>query len=773
MKSAIVVILFGLTSFLASVLLFSVEPMIGKMVLPVFGGTPSVWNTCLVYFQMMLLCGYLFALGVDRTKEVEPHRVSMVALLTVAALLAAGWFLQPIALQADVGRPISSNKSPAVALLGILFLSATLPLVMVSAITPLVQHWFALTGHPRAHDPYFLYAASNSGSLLALLAYPFLIEPNLGLAVQRQVWRTGFLLLALLVLCCGVVAWRRNFDREIGTQKDQAGAGSARDVVPATWLRWLILVFVPSSWLMGVTSYLTTDLAAIPLLWTIPLALYLLSFILAFAQSTAGVVRVAMRALPFVVVPLVLVMSAGFAHAVWVPLHLLAFFVGSVACHGALSQLRPLARYARTFYVTIAIGGLLGGIFNALVAPIVFDRVIEYPLAVVLACLIAPATNSGLSRFMLKEWLGDLLIPGVVFLLTAVLATNQAGLADSVAGVLAVMVASGLGLYSCVTARRRPVRFALVALSVLAASGLGPGVNGWPLHIERNFFGVVRVTHDTEQNVHRLFHGSTLHGQQSLDLALRREPSTYFTRSGPIGQVFNAIQPRLEPPGARVAIVGLGAGTLASYARPGQRWTFYEIDDAVVRIARDPRFFTYLQDSQADATDIVLGDARLRLRDAPDHTYQLIVLDAFSSDAVPVHLLSREAIRLYRAKLTTEGMLVFNLSNRYLDLDPIMARQAEDAGLVYRVRYDLNLSDEEKQSGKQASIWAVMTATERDLGALADDPRWQAPNPRPGSAVWTDDYSDPASYLLLTPGRLRRRERPAVLPAEADKTVPR
>jgi hypothetical protein len=736
--------------------------MIGKMVLPVFGGTPSVWNTCLVYFQVMLLCGYLFALGVDRAEEIQVSRVSMVPLFTLAVLLGAGWFLQPIGLQADIGRSISSNPSPALALLGILFLSATLPLVMVSATAPLVQHWFALTGHSRAHDPYFLYAASNAGSLLALLAYPFLIEPNLGLAMQSQVWRTGFLILAILVSTCGALTWRRNFDREIGIKKNRACAGTERNLELATGLRWLILVFVPSSWLMGVTNYLTTDLAAIPLLWTIPLALYLLSFILAFSPSMASVVRAASRALPSVVVPLVLVMSAGFAHAVWIPLHLLAFFVGSVACHGALAQLRPLPRYASTFYVTIAMGGLLGGVFNALVAPIVFDRVIEYPLAVVLACLIAPAINPQQGRLTLKEPLADLVISGVVFLLTVTLATNLAGLADSVLGVFAVMVATGLGFYSCVTARRRPIRFALVALAVLTASGLGPGVSGRLLHIERNFFGVVRVTHDIERNVHRLFHGSTLHGQQSLDPTFRREPSTYFTRSGPIGQVFDAIQPRLERSGAEVAIVGLGAGTLASYARPGQRWTFYEIDDAVVRIARDPRFFTYLQDSQADAIDIVLGDARLRLRDAPDHAYQLIVLDAFSSDAVPVHLLSREAIRLYRAKLTDGGMLAFNLSNRYLDLDPIMGRQAEDAGLVYRVRYDLNLSDEEKQSGKQASIWAVMTATEQNLGALADDPRWQPPNPRPGSAVWTDDYSDLASYLLLTPGRLWRRARPPI-----------
>jgi len=265
------------------------------------------------------------------------------------------------------------------------------------------------------------------------------------------------------------------------------------------------------------------------------------------------------------------------------------------------------------------------------------------------------------------------------------------------------------------------------------------------------------VTHDAGQNVHRLFHGGTLQGQQSLDPALRRQPSTYFTRSGPIGQVFDAIQPRLDQAGARVAIVGLGAGTLASYAGPGQHWTFYEIDAAVERIARDPRFFTYLQDCQAAAVDILLGDARFRLRDAPDHAYRLIVLDAFSSDAVPVHLLTREAIRLYRAKLAEGGLLAFNLSNRFVDLDPVIGRQAEDLGLSCRIRYDLHVSDDEKRAGKQPSIWAVMAATEGDLGSLVADSRWQSCTVRRGSAVWTDDYSDLASYLMLTRGRRRSR----------------
>jgi SAM-dependent methyltransferase len=295
-----------------------------------------------------------------------------------------------------------------------------------------------------------------------------------------------------------------------------------------------------------------------------------------------------------------------------------------------------------------------------------------------------------------------------------------------------------------------------VVAAVLLAGGMSQGPSGRLLHIERSFFGVLRVTEDPERRIHRLFHGSTLHGQQSLEPSLSREPSTYFTRSGPIGQVFEALGTRLERPGARVAIVGLGVGTLASYARAGQRWTFYELDPAVERIARDRRFFTYLSDCAADSLEIVRGDARLRFREAPDRSYCLIVLDAFSSDAMPVHLVTREAIQLYRDKLAKGGILAFNLSNRYLELDPVMGRQAEDAGLICRIRSDTMLDRAEQQGGKQPSIWAVMAADEGDLAHLAADPRWTRPAVRTNSRAWTDDYSDLARSLRWTPGRLGR-----------------
>jgi hypothetical protein len=759
-----IVILFGLASFLASALLFSVQPMIGKMVLPVFGGTPAVWNTCLVFFQGTLLCGYLLSHALGWTGLNPRRRVSVFYFLVFAILLAMGYFIQPIALQPRNDRLLSLDENAAFVLLGILGRSALLPLMLVSATAPLVQSWFALTGHHRSNDPYFLYAASNAGSLLALLAYPLVIEPNLGLTTQSHFWMTGFLIMAILVLACGLAARRLSQFRLVGSEA--SGCASQRreaSLTRATWARWLLLVFIPASWLMGVTAYLTTDLASIPLMWIIPLALYLLSFILAFARSAAMLVRAASLSLPYLIVPLVLIMIAGFVHLLWIPLHLIAFFAGSLACHGALADLRPPPRNLSAFYVIIALGGFLGGAWNALVAPLIFNRVVEYPLALVLVCLAAPGFKTRHVELWGKDRLWDVLFAGVVFLLTVILATNQAGIGDSALGILGVMIASGMGILSCVNARRRPLRFALVVAGVMAGGTLAPGVSGRLLHIERNFFGVLRVTYDARTNVNRLFHGSTLHGQQSLDPALSREPSTYFTRSGPVGQVFGAMERQLSLPGARVAIVGLGAGTLASYARPGQRWTFYEIDTAVERIARDPRFFTYLRDCEADAVDIILGDARQRLQDASDGTYQIIVLDPFSSDALPVHLLSREAILLYRTQLAPGGVLLFHLSNRYVDLDPMMGQQAGNVGLACRVCYDLRVSDDEKRAGKQPSIWAVMVANETDLGSLATDSRWQIPTVRPNSAVWTDDYSDLASYMLFTQWRGERKDRRSIV----------
>lgn len=735
--NVVLVILFSAATFLASALMFAAEPMVGKMVLPIFGGTPAVWNTCLVYFQMILLGGYAGFGGGLIPSGAERKLASPGYLLILAGLLAIG-IASPMA--PDPG-PSAGYEHPAAGLLRTLLGAFTVPLLMVAMAAPLVQHWFRLTRHPRADDPYFLYAASNAGSLLALLAYPLAIEPNLSLREQARFWRAGLLVEAILLAACAVVVLHERGRRPDSSEGTSTGGWPSLGGC-------LILALVPSSWLMGVTSYLTTDLAPMPMLWVVPLALYLLSFIVAFAGPDSRFVRLASGSIPMLVLPLALVLGAGFVHAAWIPLHLLAFFAGAVACHGALARRRPHARDLGPYYVAIAFGGLLGGVFNAIIAPVIFDRIVEYPMAIVVGSLLGLGMAIPSSR---RGWTDELILPAFVFAIAAMLVTNLGGLADSAVGGLALALASGLGVLAMVKARRRPLRFAMVVAAILAATGLSQGKAGRLLHIERDFFGVVRVTEDESGMFRRLFHGSTLHGQERIGLdkgVTADEPLTYFTRSGPIGDLFRAIGPRPKKAGGRVGVVGLGAGTLAAYAAPGQRWTFYEIDPAIVRIAGDPQYFTYLENCRAEAVDVVVGDARLRLREAPDRAYDLLILDAFSSDALPVHLVTREAIALYRSKLAEGGVLAFNLSNRYLDLEPLIGRQALDAGLVCRVRADLDVTPEERDGGKQPSIWAVIAA---DLGGLADKSGWHEPRVRADSSAWTDERSDLRRYIRWRP----------------------
>ncbi len=729
--NVVLVILFSAATFLASALLFAAEPMVGKMVLPIFGGTPAVWNTCLVYFQMILLGGYAGFGGGLIPSASERKLASPGYLLILAGLLAIG-IASPMVPDPALA---AGYDHPAAALLMTLLLSFTVALLMVAMAAPLVQHWFRLTRHPRADDPYFLYAASNAGSLLALLAYPFAIEPSLSLREQARLWRAGLLVEAILLAACAVVALRERRRRPDSGEVTSTGG---RPYLGGC----LILALVPSSWLMGVTTYLTTDLAPMPMLWVVPLALYLLSFIIAFAGPNSRFVRLASGSLPMLVLPLALVMGAGFVHAAWIPLHLLTFFAGAVACHGALARRRPHARDLGPYYVAIAFGGLLGGVFNAIVAPLIFDRIVEYPMAIVVGSLLGIGVTIPSTR---RGWRVEVVPPLIVLVIATMLVTDVGGLSDSAVGGLALVLASGLGVLSMVKARQRPLRFALVVAAVLAATGLTQGKAGRLLHIERDFFGVVRVTEDESREFRRLFHGSTLHGQERINFdkgANAYEPLTYFTRSGPIGDLFRMIGPRLKKAGTRVGVVGLGAGTLAAYATPAQRWTFYEIDPAIVRIARDPRYFTYLEHCRAEALDVVVGDARLRLREAPDRAYDLLILDAFSSDALPVHLVTREAIALYRSKLAEGGVMAFNITNRYLDLEPMIGRQALDAGLFCRVRADRDVKPEEREGGKQPSIWGVMAADSGDLGGLTDDSGWHAPGIGADSPAWTDERSD-------------------------------
>jgi SAM-dependent methyltransferase len=749
-------IIYTLAIFVSALLLFIVEPMFARMILPLLGGSPSVWNTAVVFYQAMLLFGYIYAHAATKWLGVRRQAALHIVLLLLPLLAL------PIGIPAGWIPPTQANPAPW--LLALLLVAVGLPFFVVSASSPLLQTWFAATRHRAAADPYFLYAASNVGSMLALLAYPLLIEPVLGLREQSWIWAGGYLLLAVLI-GAGALLVRRALAAAPAHLADAAPAIVERLSLRRR-VRWVLLAFVPSSLMLSVTTYLSTNIAPIPLLWVIPLAIYLLTFILVFMRRPILPHVLMLRGLPIVILPLIvtLVAQASQPIGLLIVLHLLVFFVAAMVCHGAIARDRPAPAHLTEFYLWMSAGGVLGGLFNALLAPLLFTTVIEYPLVLVLACLLLETNDQGRTtkgdseradrdihpssarpergapfgpRVVLRRWQLDLGLPVAVGALVAgaVLGARMAGISSSPAG-FGLMF--GVPSLICFSFSRRPLRFGLAIGAILIASTLYTSDQGQVLHAERSFFGLHRVLLDASARFHTLAHGSTRHGMQSLDPARRDQPLTYYSRSGPIGQVLADLSGRRA--GARVAVIGLGAGSLACYKQPDQQWTFYEIDPIVVRIARDPRYFTYLQDCAPDA-DILLGDARLSLVSAPEHGYDLIVLDAYSSDSIPVHLITREALALYLRKLAPGGVLVFHISNLYLDLKPALGNLAADAGLAGLARDDLVLDIEDQASGKTASQWAIMGRSVSDLGAQAGDPRWQALAPQPDIAVWTDDYS--------------------------------
>ncbi|HEV3166788.1 MAG TPA: fused MFS/spermidine synthase [Isosphaeraceae bacterium] len=735
--------LFSAVLFLAAALLFCVEPMVAKMVLHLLGGTPSVWNTCMVFFQVALLGGYAYAHATTAWLGVRRQAVLHVGLLVLPLLVL------PIGVTRAAVESLPHEGNPIFWLIGLLVGTVGLPFFVLATTAPLLQKWFASTRHRAASDPYFLYGASNLGGLLALLSYPLLIGPALQISQQSRLWAMGYGLFSVLMVACAIVVWRTAGSSQTVAPDPEAANGESFVEAPpepavTVWrrARWVALAFVPSSLMLGVTTYITTDLASIPLLWVIPLALYLLSFIVAFARRPLVPHSWVVKATPVLVAMLAYRFFLEPEGLIWIPLHLLGFFVLALFCHGELARDRPHTRHLTEFYLWIAVGGALGGMFNALLAPLMFDRVAEYPLVIVLACLFRHTSPEDRPTG-LRGPIGDITAAALVGVLAGgmVLCFQHFGV---VFNGLPMKLAIGFLVIVCYLCEDRPLRFALAVGASILASGFYTGVHGRVLLRERNFFGTVRVTLNPSGEFHQLVHGGTLHGRQSLAPAHRLEPLSYYGHNGPIGQVFDVYHhPSAKPTDkASVAVVGLGAGALASYAEPTDRLVFYEIDPAVTRLARDPRYFSYLRDCRARSLEIVHGDARLRLREAPDHAYGLIVLDAFSSDSVPIHLLTREAVELYLSKLADGGLLAFHISSNYLDFKPLLAALATDARLVALGQDDFAVSEEDLRKGCLISEWVVLARDKADLGSLAGDSRWQVLVPRPGFHAWTDDFSD-------------------------------
>lgn len=1005
------VAVFTLTLFASATLLFLIEPMIAKMILPKFGGTPAVWNTCMVFFQAALLAGYAYAHAV--TSWLPPRRQTVIQLILLA--LPFLLLILPIRVQEDWAP--KAEDYPVVWLLWLLVMTVGLPFFIISTSAPLLSKWFADTGDPAARDPYFLYAASNVGSMVSLFGYPLLVEPVFSLKWQSWLWTVGYLSLVAMTAWCASRVWRATalapalvpvgggtVETEEAVEEEETGkvsvavkkkkkkkrrkddaeaftrtpaeriAPPADEITPLAapdleagtrpslwrYVYWIALAFVPSSMMLAVTTYLTTDIASIPLLWVIPLGLYLLSFILVFtkfdgmldwiARSFAledykvsnpflpgffgtmfwrgrrfGLHQFMILALPVAVLLLVFVMVSDIRIR-WIGwlflLHLSALFIVSMVCHGELARTRPATQYLTGFYLCMSFGGVIGGMFNALAAPIIFSSVAEYPIVLVVACLLLPPLETGATsrvNFWIDIGLAAALGIGAIYATVRFFASDAAALqtweeqagapglhtALAVGAVVLALIAYaalsktdrlghwldvglpvalailsaqlffrtpfkqwdmtkdvgeafaitkqdmmtvltfGLPVALCYGFAERPLRFGLGVGAIFLAGAVNSGIHKesdlglyreytfyghllgdhefprsdegrlqpvtMTLHQERSFFGVLKVEQRVPGNHVRLLHGTTLHGEQlrlstfsemgsilaplgasnPLDLLApyahqeklretRNEALTYYHRTGPIGQVYSSHC----PPGSKynVAFIGLGTGTMASYLEPGQHGDIYEIDAAVVRLAEDPQYFTYLRDCKANEPGkpgytIKLGDARLKMRDAPDHSYRLIVVDAFSSDAIPVHLITKEAVELYFQKLAPDGILAIHISNRHLRLGPVLARIGQELGKTVMGEYD-NGDDIPWQytPGKNTSDWVVLANNPAVLAGLIkqDDervarwaeeykrwkevnnppderyskaPRWQTLDPKAGQKLWTDDFSDIVGVL--------------------------
>jgi hypothetical protein len=719
---ALLLATFTAAIILSASLVFMVQPIFTKMVLPRFGGAPSVWSVAIVFFQAALLAGYAYAHWLTRY---APGRVSVAIHLMV---MIAAAFALPLSIAAGWERPPPAAE--ALWLIGLFTASIGLPFFALAANSPLLQAWFARTDHPAAKDPYFLYAASNIGSFLALVSYPIVIEPLVRLGDQAWLWSIGFCFLIALLAACGLLLWR-------SPVKDAAADG-ATDAAP-TWKDaafWVALAAVSAGLLVAVTAHISTDVAAVPLLWVLPLALYLLTFVIVFARRPIIPHRLVVAVQPLFIIALVAVIIFDPVKTIvgLLAVHLAVFFVNALMCHGELARTRPPPRYLTAFYLWISAGGVIGGIAAGLIAPHVFDWVAEYPILIALAVLCRPGLalpDDRRQRYLLVGGLA-----AAVFVLI-VCALYQVVLDET-----AFNWTVGTLLAASVLFWRAPLPFAaVIAFVLLVNHSIVEQAGAMSV---RSFFGVSKISETADGQFRLLQHGTTLHGGQRIreadgQLAAIDPPELllYYWDGSAISEAFEAVRARVDGP-IRFAVIGLGAGSLACRAAPNDTVHYYEIDPAVVRIARDPYLFSFLWVCRPDVP-IILGDARLTLAEAPDGAYDLIIVDAFSSDAIPIHLLTREAMAIYLKKLSPHGMVVMHVSNRHLELASVVAGSAAANGLATRVSDSADL-DEAANPYKFVGTVAAVARSEEDFGALAQARAWALKAPDPSQWVWTDDY---------------------------------
>lgn len=706
--------------FLSAALIFLVQPMFAKMATPLLGGAPNVWNVSLVCFQAALLLGYTYAHLLNHLVKSLRRQIATHAVLLLGAALVL-----PFQLSGALGDP--NPAQPTTWLIGVFALSIAPPFAVIAATAPLVQSWYSRSGRDDAHDPYHLYGASNIGSLIGLLAYPLILEPFLPLASQTLSWSLAYGVLAILLIGSGLVALKTGGGAPPATAsiETEAKPSATRNLwQQRVW--WLACAFVPSSLLVGVTTHISTDIASVPFLWVLPLVLYISTFIIVFSKSPAVRLEQTKRWLPIAVAIAALSLSFVFPFSLPVSLaiHLLTLFFAALLAHGAMAADRPEAKRLTEFYLIMSLGGVLGGAFNALLVPVIFNAVIEYPLMLLAILALRPGLR-WMGKGRTRVW--SLVAFGA--LVAAAVLNQSIGTGDET-----------------VTTYRLLSLIAFLAIVLSANSKLGPVIgaacvfgisalaNPYSAAIsDRSFFGVVKVMEQDEFRV--LKHGTTQHGTQYIAPDKALIPTTYYAPRTPIGQVFGAYQGQGD-----VGVIGLGTGSVACYAQPGQTYTYYEIDPLVAKMAKDPAYFSYLSECTPNA-EIILGDGRLNLLSQPEHKYDVLLIDAFSSDSVPAHLLTVEAIDLYLSRLSDEGVLVMHISNRHMDLSQIVARVADQLDAAALYQFYIPPAEIDGVFAESASQVMVLGATPEALATLKADSRWtelKADGKRP----WTDDYSN-------------------------------
>ncbi|HNW34341.1 MAG TPA: fused MFS/spermidine synthase [Candidatus Ozemobacteraceae bacterium] len=753
--------LFALTTGVGAFLTFVVQPMAGKAVLPALGGAPAVWTVCLSFFQLALLAGYAYAhLGIGKAGLIRQAPVHLLLLLAATLMLPLDiGHVQSVMNSSGAG---SVTAKPEWALLLWLVRTVGLPYALLASTAPLLQRWFLEVREDQAADPYPLYSTSNIGSMAGLLAYPFLIEPYLSLGEQTRLWSAGFICFTMLVFLCMIrlaagpgkrrTADGQNLVPDVEIVSDDyhnriingtiyhapvSMSGGEEQPSYGSWMFWSAL---PASLLAGVTAHVSTDVAPLPLLWVLPLSAYLLSFIIVFAKPAEALSWKPLAAMPLACAVLMPLLIWKASAPIWmqVGVHVTAFFSICLVFHGLIAHTRPSPEKLTGFYLAVATGGALGGAFNGFAAPRLFSSLVEYPLVLAIAAVFYPASSFQAGDRGRVGWIASVLFTAAV---TGIMwNTGAFGSGASVEMLFMTVAATTLLTF---LAWRQP-RFWGMTFAILLAAGMNfAGSDKGILLKARSFYGVFQVVETGSGRYHLLEHGNIHHGGQLRVPGKQQIPLFYYARESPVGKVFREMA--IGRRSRNVAIVGLGTGGLAAYGRPWQKFTFFEIDPLIAGIAKNPDLFSFLRDSKAD-TRIILGDARIMIRNAADGAFNLIILDAYSSDAIPVHLLTREAVELYRRKLAPGGMLLFHISNRYLDLEPILGAVASNLGLTaLTARYDPG-DDEELHYENDAryvfgSKWMLVAEKADIFGQIVRDPLWRTASSGSPEFIWTDGFS--------------------------------